>query len=209
MGLLLAVLTLNMVQVAVPVALFDGKSLAGWHMDVPALDDDPDGVKPFVVRGGMLVSLGTPPGHLITDASYQDYRLVVEYRFSGEAGNCGVLVHTSTPRFLGNMLPKSLEVQMMSGNGGDFYQLGETITQRGASGENTGRRLPNFTDDSEKPVGEWNRLVIECRKDTVKVWMNGDLVNDGTGCSAVKGQIALQSEGCEVEFRKVELTKLG
>ncbi len=51
-------------------------------------------------------------------------------------------------------------------------------------------------------------MVIECRGDEIKVWMNGDFVNDGVNCSTRKGQIALQSEGAEVEFRKLELTKL-
>ncbi|NNC88092.1 MAG: DUF1080 domain-containing protein, partial [Akkermansiaceae bacterium] len=38
--------------------------------------------------------------------------------------------------------------------------------------------------------------------------VNGDLVNHGTNCTVDKGQIALQAEGAEVEFRKLELTPL-
>jgi hypothetical protein len=34
------------------IKLFNGAVLEGWHMDVPAVDDDPDGTKPFVVRAG-------------------------------------------------------------------------------------------------------------------------------------------------------------
>ena len=70
------------------------------------------------------------------------------------------------------------------------------------------RRILNLTDDSEKPLGEWNTMVIECVKDAVKVWVNGDLVNHGTKCTATKGQIALQAEGSEVEFRKLLLTPI-
>ena len=51
-------------------------------------------------------------------------------------------------------------------------------------------------------------MVIRCKGDAIAVWVNGDLVNDGTGCTATKGQIALQAEGAVVEFRKLELTKL-
>ena len=51
-------------------------------------------------------------------------------------------------------------------------------------------------------------MVIECVRDAVKVWVNGDLVNHGTQCTASKGQIALQAEGSEVEFRKLELTPI-
>ena len=38
--------------------------------------------------------------------------------------------------------------------------------------------------------------------------LNGDLVNHGTKCTATKGQIALQAEGSEVEFRKLSLTTI-
>ena len=102
------------------VSLFNGEDLGGWHADVPKMDDDPSVKSPFIVRDGMLVSLGTPGGHLITDESYANYRLEVEYRFAGEPGNCGVLVHASTPRSLYGMFPKSIEVQMYHQNAGDF-----------------------------------------------------------------------------------------
>src|SRR5215203_671720 len=71
------------------VHLFNGKDLAGWKPDVPARDADPGGPPSFVIRDGKLVSLGTPEGHLLTDGRYRDYRLEVEYRFSGKPGNSG------------------------------------------------------------------------------------------------------------------------
>jgi hypothetical protein len=206
-------------------SLFDGKDLAGWHADVPALDQkagqtsDPGGKSPFVVRDGMLVSLGTPGGHLITDDEYSNYRLEVEYRFAGKPGNCGVLVHASTPRALYEMFPQSLEVQMQSGEAGDFWCIKEDITvpdmvERRGPQKNWGvdgdklRRIRNLTDGSEKPVGDWNTMVIECVGDELKVWVNGTLVNHGTKCTTDKGQIALQAEGSEVEFSKLELTPI-
>ena len=51
-------------------------------------------------------------------------------------------------------------------------------------------------------------MTIECLGDEVKVWVNGDLVNHGSKCIASKGQIAIQAEGSEVEFRKLELTPI-
>ncbi|MGC7518141.1 family 16 glycoside hydrolase, partial [Pandoraea pneumonica] len=63
----------------------------------------------------------------ISNDSYKDYRLEIEYRFAGEPGNCGVLVHASTPRALYGMFPKSIEVQMMHENAGDFWCIVEDI----------------------------------------------------------------------------------
>src|SRR4028119_2413536 len=102
-----------------PKDLFNGKDLNGWHIDVPAIDNDPKARPPFIVRNGLLVSLGTPGGHLITDAAYEDYRLEVQYRFAAQPGNTGVLVHASTPRALYGMFPRSIEVQMEHRNAGD------------------------------------------------------------------------------------------
>jgi hypothetical protein len=202
-----------------PINLFNGNDLSGWHVDVPELDNNPDTINPFIVRDGMLVSLGTPAGHLITDDVYMDYKLEVEYRFASEPGNCGVLVHASTPRALYSMFPKSLEVQMMHENAGDFWCIVEDITvpdmeERRGPKEEWGitegkkRRIPNLTDGSENSVGEWNTMVVECMGDEIKVWVNGDMVNHGFDCTARKGQIAVQAEGSEVEFRKIALTPI-
>jgi hypothetical protein len=200
-------------------SLFNGRDLEGWHVDVPAMDKDTGARNPFIVRNGLLVSLGTPGGHLITDAVYQNYRLQVEYRFAGKPGNCGVLAHASKPRMLYGMFPQSIEIQMMHENAGDFWCIGEDITvpdmgkRRGPKKdwgvtEGRQRRVLNLTDGSEKPLGEWNTMIVECVGDAVKVWVNGDLVNYGDHCTASKGQIALQAEGAEVEFRKVALTPI-
>ena len=203
------------------VALFNGKDLTGWHSDVPAADKNPD-IKPsFIARGGMLVSLGNPGGHLITDKIHQNYRLELEYRCAKEPGNCGVLVHGSTPRALYGMFPASIEVQMNSTHAGDFWCIAENIevpdmekrrpkgkNQKWGGNQGDSRRILNLTDGSEKPVGEWNKMVIECQGNEVKVWVNGDMVNHGKNCTKGKGQIALQAEGVEVEFKGLLLTPL-
>ena len=214
--MIVAALTL-LLQPAKPVQLFNGKDLSGWHMDVPELDKNPEGTKPFIVRDGTLVSLGNPGGHLITDKVYENYKLEVQYRFTKQPGNCGVLVHASKPRTLYGMFPKSIEVQLQSGDAGDFWCIGENIevpdmVKRRGPKETWGvdgdksRRIVNLTDGSEKPLGEWNTIEIDCQADKVKVWVNGALVNQGFNATARKGQIALQSEGVEVEFRSVLLT---
>lgn len=214
-----AIGTLTSCQSQSTTSLFNGENLEGWHVDVPAMDSIPDAINPFIIRDNLLVSLGTPGGHLITDAEYEDYRLVVEYRFAGEPGNCGVLVHVSTPRALYKMFPKSIEVQMMHENAGDFWVIAEDITaddmlkRRGPKEkwgivEGTERRIENLTNNSEKPLGEWNTMTVECLKDKVKVWVNGDLVNYGYDATVSSGQIAVQAEGSEVEFRKLELTPI-
>jgi hypothetical protein len=203
------------------IALFNGHDLSNWEADVPARDSAPALRPSFIIRGGRLVSLGTPEGHLVTRQQYRDYRLEAQYRFAGKPGNCGLLVHASRPRALYKMFPQSIEVQMNSGDAGDFWVIQENIevpnmeTRRprepgpkwgGAEGD--ARRILNLTDRSEKPLGEWNTMVVEVRGRAITVWMNGDLVNNGTNASVDHGKIAVQAEGAEVEFRKIEIGPL-
>lgn len=204
---------------ASPIHLFNGTDLTGWHIDVPEMDTNPKAINPFIVRNGMLVSLGTPEGHLITDQTFENYRVELEYRFAGIPGNCGALVYVSTPRRLYSMFPQSIEVQMMHENAGDFWCIGEDIkvpdmeARRGPKANwgidgDKNRRITNLTDGSENKVGEWNTMVIECLGKEIKVWVNHQLVNYGYESTASKGSFALQAEGSEVEFRKVWLTPI-
>jgi hypothetical protein len=214
-------LSISLLHAAETIPLFNGKNLDGWHADIPAADDKEEKNPSFTVRNGLLVSLGSPGGHLITNADYSNYKLTVEYRFSDKPGNCGVLIHASKPRALYDMFPQSIEVQMQHGHAGDFWCIQENIEvpdmknrrphkegQKFGGAKDDARRILNLTDDSEKPVGEWNSMSIEVRGNEIIVHVNGDLVNHGTNATASKGKIALQAEGSEVEFRKVDLTPL-
>ncbi len=188
-----------------PVELFNGKDFTGWTFDISKKKVKPEQI--WSVKDGILVCKGKPAGVIRTEKEYGNYELVVEWRWpkGKKPGNSGCLIHCSEPRATGPW-PKCLESQLQSGDAGDFWMLGETIKRKGPGPQ--GRRWPNFTDDSEKPVGEWNTMKIRAEGGNVTVWVNGKKVNEGTGCTADKGAICLQSEGAEIHFRKVELTPL-
>jgi Domain of Unknown Function (DUF1080) len=110
---------------------------------------------------------------------------------------------------------------MESGNAGDFWVIREDIKvkdmetrrpraagEKWGSAEGDARRILNLTDHSEKPLGQWNTLVVEARARTITVWVNGELVNNGFDATVDQGHIALQAEGAEVEFRKVDIGPL-
>lgn len=189
------------------VELFNGRDLDNWHADLPG-----GAAKEAVwtVEAGVLYCAGNPRGHLITDTAWQDYRLVVEWRWPPDrnGGNNGVLVHTSDLRVLGNMFPRSIEVQLQSGNAGDFWVIGEDIEVPDMATRRQGRHIWNLTDGAEKPFGEWNQMVIHAKADTVTVWVNDQLVNEGHGCSVTGGRISLQSEGAPCQFRRVSIMPL-
>lgn len=65
-----------------PIALFNGKDLAGWHMSQP----NPTAV--WKVENGTLISPGNGP-ELINDQKFEDFKLHVEFN-CGENSNSGV-----------------------------------------------------------------------------------------------------------------------
>jgi hypothetical protein len=70
------------------------------------------------------------------------------------------------------------------------------------------RVVNKIAASSEKPVGEWNTMEVTCKSNTIEVYVNGTLQNKATGISDTKGHICLQSEGKDIEFRNVFITKL-
>ncbi len=201
------VMTCVMVSVtlraAEPVALFNGKNLDGWVFDNIDPKAAPESV--WSVSEGIVICKGRPPGVMRTAKDYSDYELTVEWRWApgSKPENSGILIHASKPKEMYTW-PKSIEVQLAHLNAGDFWTIGESLTVAGAKAE--GRRWVKKTDSAEKPPGEWNVAKVRCVKDKVSVWINGTLMNEGTGLSVTKGAICLQAEGGEVHFRKVELT---
>jgi len=186
------------------VTLFNGKDLSGWSVYA---EDAPADV--WTVADGVLRCTGKPVGYLrTTKDDYADYVLTLQWRWPGErGGNNGVLVHTSTPNALG-VWPKSIEVQLASENAGDFWIIGTELDVKNEDERKKGRRHLNLTDDSEKPIGQWNDMEITCRGDEIIVKVNGDLVNHAYNCSVTQGAICLQSEGTPIEFRNILLRKL-
>jgi hypothetical protein len=62
--------------------------------------------------------------------------------------------------------------------------------------------------DVESPGLEWTRLEAIVEKGNLQYFVNGKLVNEGTGASLTDGKIMLQSEGAEIYFRRVDLEPL-
>ena len=160
---------------------------------------------------------GKPLGYLATEAEYADYTLTVEYRYPAgtEKANSGVLIHCGKTN---RQWPLSIEVQMRAGRAGDLLPNPDDAGKLPMCGLDPARLDPMDKSkrrfmrsepagrEAEKPVGEWNTLVVVCRGGDLRVTLNGANVNAATGGELVRGRIALQSEGAAVEFRRVELT---
>jgi len=182
------------------VQLFNGRDLSNWAFQLRDPVVDPATV--FMVHNGVIHITGNPFGYMRTKVSYSEYKLHVEWRYPGEASNSGVFIHAQLPD---TIWIRSFECQLAAGNAGDFICMnGTTMNEQ----KNNSRVVKKMAASSEKPAGEWNTMEVTCKSNTIEVYVNGVLQNKATGISQSKGHICLQSEGKDIEFRNVFITKL-
>jgi hypothetical protein len=185
---------------ALNIQLFNGKDLSNWVFKLKDTAVDP--AKVFTVINGVIHITGNPFGYMRTKDPYSDYKLHLEYRYPVEATNSGVFIHAQLPD---SIWIKSFECQLQAGNAGDFICMnGSSMNEQ----KNNSVVIKKLAASSEKPTGEWNTVDVICKSNTIEVHVNGVLQNKGTGVSASKGYICLQSEGKDIEFKNVFITKL-
>jgi hypothetical protein len=187
--------------------IFNGKDLSNWNFVVE--NDAVLGDQVYTVKDGQISIKGEPLGYMYTKEKYSNYTLELEYKWAEEATNSGIFILIEDPT---SPFPKGIECQLAADKAGDFvllagsdmneYTLPEGITER-----------PKFPviakkqPSSENPTGEWNKIKIIVQDGVVNVYVND--VHQNTGTSTVKeGNIGLQSEGKEILFRNLVLTKM-
>ncbi len=183
------------------IQLFNGKDLSNWTFYLKDQTVDPSTV--FTVKDDVINISGNPFGYMRTKEKYSDYKLHVEWRWPVEATNSGVFVHGQEPDAI---WLKCIECQLMAGNAGDFVCMnGADIAERS---DKTKAVVKKNAESTEKPVGEWNTMEVTCKGNIIEVIVNGVLMNKGTNCNITNGSICLQSEGKDIQFRNVYITKL-
>jgi hypothetical protein len=201
-------------------AIFDGKSLAGWHGLNPHAsvklsgeakdanhkkqrEEFPDHWR---VENEELVNLGTGP-YATTDEEFGDVELQLEYKTVAGADS-GIYLRgcpqvqiwdsNQTPN------PKAPDRKPWLGSGGLFNNT-----------PNTPGRDPLVLAD--KPFGEWNRFRIRQIGAKTWVWLNDQLVVDGATMENYfdrskplpeKGPIMLQTHGGEIRWRNIFIRPL-
>ena len=93
--------------------------------------------------------------------------------------------------------------------GGTFWtpegQKKSFPNEKRAMGRSSSLRGDNY---AEKPLGEWNRIEVICRGDSMRVILNGTLINECSNTIPSEGFVALQTNCAELWVRKWELRPL-
>jgi hypothetical protein len=192
-----------------PIQLFNGKDLGGWmwYQRPPRTATAPATVpidQVWWVKDGVLHTKGKPTGYIRTETVYENYVLTVEQRHVSK-GNGGILFAITGPD---KVWPRCLEVQGANGEEGDIRNVADFKLEMDAARVEP-KRLKRIGPSSEKPAGEWETVVLTVDQGKITVSVNGQLQNTAIARESLAGQIGLQSEGGEMEFRKVELTPTG
>jgi hypothetical protein len=162
---------------------------------------------------GMIRMHGDNIGYLMTNKSYKNFELALEFRWNIEETfnkskakkNSGVMynIPADSPD---NIWPKGIQFQMKENTTGDFIFLDNItavvngkLVEAGASVTS-----PKF-DANENPYGEWNQVLVRSFNGKISQYLNGKLVNECVEASSKKGKISLNYEGSPIDFRNISL----
>jgi hypothetical protein len=128
------------------VSLFNGKDLTGWTPKIRGREAGDNFKDTYRVENGVIKvdyskyeKWDNRFGHLFFEKKFSNYRLKVEYRFTGEQikdgpgwafRNSGIMIHSESPKTmeLEQDFPASLEVQLLGGSGKGERSTGNLCT---------------------------------------------------------------------------------
>ena len=182
------------------VELWNGHDLAGWTPFSQNGAVTPG--KFWSAERGVLHLSATRPGYLRTEKAFSNYHLHAEWRWPPAAAagtsNGGIVVGLRPSDAVGTA---GIRVLLRAGSAGDLVAQGGVVLAPGS----TDPSRKHSADANEKPPGKWNGVDLYCRRASLEVFINGRRQNLVDPLPFDSGGIALQPEGCPVDFRNVWL----
>ncbi|HWA34609.1 MAG TPA: DUF1080 domain-containing protein, partial [Cyclobacteriaceae bacterium] len=196
--------------------LMNGRNFDGWHKWFQGRNKNEDPANIFTLEGGTLHDTGKELGYLMTEKSFTDFHLTLEFKWGEkkwpprenakrDSGIC-YNIPGDTQDFI---WPQSVECQIQEGDVGDFWLLEySTIQVEGKQNAPSNHTQIMKKKDAEKPTGEWNTVEVISYKGKCVHIVNGVVVNYGENASVTGGRILLQSEYAEIYYRNIKVRGL-
>ena len=116
------------------IQLFNGQNLDGWYTFLKVRGRNIDPSEVFTVKNGMIRISGQEWGCITTEKEYENYHLIVEYKWGkktfeprvDKARDSGILLHSvgEDGGYSGTWM-HSIECQLIEGGTGDFIVVGD------------------------------------------------------------------------------------
>jgi hypothetical protein len=149
---------------------------------------------PWVIQQGLLINTASAEGFLIHEGQFENYVLTFDWRSMqlkgpglAVSGSGSLFIHASDE--MGSFrCPKSVEVGIFNDPGSVYFRDVEPFAK-----QKWAFRAPDFADEVEKEMGEWNQMKVIANGNRLTVFLNGTPVNQVEGLNLTKGAIAIRS----------------
>jgi len=152
----------------------------------------------FQMQDGVLKITDAATGYLRTKKVYKNYTLSVDWRWTKSLGNSGVLIHIQPTD---TIWPVCYQVQQKADAAGDIICMNGLWAKECTDTVKT--TVLKMMPSNEKPLGEWNNMLLKCKNGKIEVYINGQLQNKVSELTVNKGFIGFQAEGKPMEFRNL------
>ena len=187
---------------AVPVRLFDGKTLAGWEGDTNKTWRVEDGE----IAAGDVTRLQPRNEFLSTTQRFENFELRLKIKLTGTEGFVNAGVQFRTER-----IPNSFEVSGFQADFGAGYD--GALYDESRRNKVLARPSKEVLAKASKP-GEWNDYRIRAEGARIQLWLNGVQTVDYTEMDETitrSGIIALQIHGgakAQVRYKDIIIEEL-
>jgi Domain of Unknown Function (DUF1080) len=115
----------------------------------------------FKIKGDTVQVSGSPTGHMIFKQAFSHYRIRYQVRFTGNLGNCGMLLHIQeNDTTLWNNFPRSIESQGDPTQGmGQIWAIGRVWVTVRATGNNPPKYDPKASEIDWGARDDNSRLI--------------------------------------------------
>jgi hypothetical protein len=186
-----------------------------WYAFTKASSEKLQPSKAYEFTDGMIRMYGDTNGYLMTEKSYKNFELSLEYRWNIEEKyktnskkNSGVMynIPADSPD---KIWPKGIQFQIKENTTGDFIFLDQITAKVNGKLVEAGASVtsPKFSAN-ENPYGEWNSIVIKSFNGKITQYLNGKLVNECVEATSTEGKISLNYEGSPIDFRNIQLKNI-
>jgi hypothetical protein len=187
------------------VSLFNGKDLTGWKL---AGKHGPG----YVVENGVLVCEQGGGGNLMTEKSFANFILRLEFKLE-PGGNNGIGIRAPEE---GNPAYVGMEIQILDDDAAKWANLRPEQYHGSIYDVVPAKR------GALKKAGEWNSQEIYCNGRQVRVTLNGQVIVDANlddvkdpeilkkhpGLQRKDGHVGFLGHGDRLEFRNIRIKEL-